>query len=163
MSSGTDLYERDFVAWTKEQAAQLRAAGGARLNLPIDWENLAEEIETLGRSEARELRSRVTTVVEHLLTLRWSPAKKPAATWAATVKREREAIEDLLAESPSLRQRVPAIVASVQIGARDRIAGILTARGEITVSQMTRLLAEAFTPEQVLGDWWPERAVAQSA
>jgi Domain of unknown function DUF29 len=53
MSESADLYERDFVAWTEEQAARIRAAAGTQLNLPIDWENVAEEIESLGRSDAR--------------------------------------------------------------------------------------------------------------
>src|SRR5438128_176130 len=55
------LYEQDFVLWTEAQAKALReaAVGG---NTPLDWENLAEEIESLGRSERRELRSRITRI-----------------------------------------------------------------------------------------------------
>jgi Domain of unknown function DUF29 len=53
------LYDEDFVRWTKEQAAALRRAknlppaGTVGSNLPLDWENLAEEIESLGKSERR--------------------------------------------------------------------------------------------------------------
>jgi hypothetical protein len=43
-----DLYEEDFVRWTEQQAAALRAAARAGTNLPLDWENLAEEIDSLG-------------------------------------------------------------------------------------------------------------------
>jgi hypothetical protein len=56
MSENADLYERDFVAWTEEQAGRIRAAAGTHSNLPIDWERVAEEIEDLGKSDARELR-----------------------------------------------------------------------------------------------------------
>ncbi len=67
MSQGADLYEREFVEWTEEQAARIRAAAGTHPNLLIDWEHVAEEIESLGRSDARELQSRLTTIIEHLL------------------------------------------------------------------------------------------------
>jgi len=49
MPEGSDLYDYDFFLWTQEQAAALRRAKDS--NLPLDWENLAEEIESLGKSE----------------------------------------------------------------------------------------------------------------
>jgi hypothetical protein len=59
MSASRSLYERDYVLWTEEQAAALRAAAAHGTNLPLDWANLAEEIESLGRSLRHELRSRL--------------------------------------------------------------------------------------------------------
>ena len=54
-----DLYERDFYSWTQRQAAALRKAAGERINTsePIDWENVAEEIECMGKEQASKLRS----------------------------------------------------------------------------------------------------------
>jgi len=49
MTELSELYDRDFVLWSKEQAAALRRAKAS--NLPLDWENLAEEIESLGKSQ----------------------------------------------------------------------------------------------------------------
>jgi hypothetical protein len=49
MAKASALYDEDFVRWTEEQAAALRRAKGS--NLPLDWEYLAEEIESLGKSE----------------------------------------------------------------------------------------------------------------
>ena len=63
------LYERDFCHWTAEQAAALRAAAARRLDLALDFENLAEEIESLGRSDRRALVSHIKRVIEHLLKL----------------------------------------------------------------------------------------------
>jgi hypothetical protein len=89
------LYDEDFVRWTEEQAAALRRAKSQSLtgtrgsNLPLDWENLAEEIESLGKSDRRELRSQITRVLRHLLKLEASPAAEPRAGWRAT-KRERK-------------------------------------------------------------------------
>jgi hypothetical protein len=54
-SSAAQLYEEDFVRWTEEQSRALRKASQSRVNLALDWQNLAEEIDDLGRSVRREL------------------------------------------------------------------------------------------------------------
>ena len=64
-----DLYDQDLVLWSEEQGRALRAAAGAGWNAPIDWENVAEEIESLGRSERHALASHIALVIEHLLNL----------------------------------------------------------------------------------------------
>ena len=69
------LYRDDFVAWTRQQADGLRRARDAGSNLALDWANLIEEIESLGASERRELRSHLARIVEHLAKLRYSPAR----------------------------------------------------------------------------------------
>ena len=50
-SSAARLYEEDFVRWTEEQSSALRDAARIGTNLPLDWENLAEEVESSGRSQ----------------------------------------------------------------------------------------------------------------
>jgi Domain of unknown function DUF29 len=67
MSEPSDLYDRDFVLWTEEQAAALRRAKAS--NLPLDWENLAEEIESLGKSDRREIASQIRRILHHLLKM----------------------------------------------------------------------------------------------
>src|SRR5690349_11030302 len=62
-----DLYRTDLALWAAQQADALRSAARERHNLPVDWENVAEEIESLGASERRALASHVRTVVEHLM------------------------------------------------------------------------------------------------
>ena len=49
-ANAAQLYEKDFVRWTEQQATALRDAASLSTNLPLDWENLAEEIDSLGRS-----------------------------------------------------------------------------------------------------------------
>jgi len=85
------LYDQDFVRWTEQQAGALRQAKGS--NLPLDWENLAEEIESLGRSDRRELRSQITRILRHLLKLEASPAAEPRAGWRSTIREARSEIE----------------------------------------------------------------------
>jgi hypothetical protein len=154
MAADGDLYHRDFLAWTQEQAEALRAAARTS-NLPIDWENLVEEIETLGRSERRELTSRLRAVIEHLLKLSLSPAEAPRQAWIETVDRTRDEIEDVLEENPSLRREVPALVARFGDKATRRATGSLAEFGELTPEARARLRAAVFTPDQVLGDWFP--------
>ena len=56
-NSAARLYEEDFVRWTEEQSSALRDAARNGTNLPLDWENLAEEVESSGRSQRHELRA----------------------------------------------------------------------------------------------------------
>jgi hypothetical protein len=150
------LYDEDFVRWSEEQAAALRAAARSGANLPLDWENLAKEIESLGRSERRELRSRIAAIIEHLLKLEYSPAIDPRTGWMETISRERIFIEDLLETSPSLRHEVPAIVAQSLPQTARLVGRLLESRGEGSPDLAVRLAAANYTPEQVLGDWFPE-------
>src|SRR3954470_5735337 len=74
---GDSLYDRDFFLWTQEQAEALRRAAREGSNLPLDWENLAEEIESLGRSFKNSLQSRIAQIIIHLWKLACSPATEP--------------------------------------------------------------------------------------
>src|SRR6266436_7240278 len=105
------LYEEDFVRWTEEQSSALREAARFGTNLPLDWENLAEEVESLGRSQRHELRSRIAVILEHLLKLEHSPAADPRRGWMETIARERSEIELVLNASPSLKGDVARMIA----------------------------------------------------
>jgi hypothetical protein len=155
------LYDEDFVRWTEEQAAALRRAkslppaGTRGSNLLLDWENLAEEIESLGKSDRRELRSQITRVLRHLLKLEASPAAEPRAGWRATIDEARTEIDGLLEDSPSLRRETQALIKK-QIRAAARLAADdLTHHGEVMEAVRARLERGEYTEEQVLGDWFP--------
>lgn len=149
-----ELYDRDFVLWTEEQAAALRQAKGA--NLPLDWENLAEEIESLGRSDRRELRSQITRVLRHLLKLEGSPATQPRAGWRGSIDEARDEIEGLLENSPSLRREVEGLIKKQIRTAAKLAADDLDQRGEPAEAVRARMEQGGFTAEQVLGDWFPD-------
>ena len=100
------LYETDYYAWTKEQAGKLRELAQARSNLPLDLEHLAEEVESLGRSDLRICRSQIRRIIEHLLKLEHSPAGEPRLGWQKTVLDARIEIEDVI--TPTLRHDVEA-------------------------------------------------------
>ena len=154
MSKVGDLYDRDFVLWTEEQSARLRSAEG--LNLPLDWRNLAEEIESLGKSDRRELTSHVTRILRHLLKLAVSPAAAPRAGWQESIEDSRGEIQILLDDSPSLRREVDELIRKQSPVAAKRAAADLARQGEPTEKVWARLESGRFTAEEVLGDWYPD-------
>ncbi len=150
------LYERDFFAWCMAQAEALRGAGtgGAMV---LDYENLAEEIESLGKSERRELASRLGNILEHLVKLQHSPAVEPRAGWVATIRRERRDVELLLEDSPSLERELPALIKRAAMRAVRDTVREMSERGEIGKALAATIAAEcgSYTVEQVVGDWFP--------
>ena len=92
------LYERDFYAWANEQAALLRAGKLDR----ADIDNIAEEIESMGRSEKRTLVSRMSVLLLHLLKWRYQPAFR-GTSWRLTIMEQRYRLADHLRDNPSLK------------------------------------------------------------
>jgi hypothetical protein len=94
----SDLYERDFCAWTTEQAALPRAG-----TLPdADIANIAEEIESLGRSERNQLTERLAVLLAHLLKWQYQPGLR-GNSWRLTIREQRRRASRVLAQNPSLR------------------------------------------------------------
>jgi hypothetical protein len=94
-------YEADFHAWSMEQSSRLRL-----LRIPgLDTENLAEEIESLARSDRRELGSRFAVLLVHLLKWKHQSSMR-SNSWENTIYEQRQQIEVLLKDSPSLRRIV---------------------------------------------------------
>ncbi len=111
-------YETDFFGWTRDQGAAVRA----RALTKIDWGNVAEEIESLGRSDKREIENRLKVLVVHLLKYRYQPEQwKPG--WNATITEQRRRILKLVKESPSLRSHPGEVVSEEYEYARNDAAG----------------------------------------
>jgi Domain of unknown function DUF29 len=94
------LYEQDFYLWIQTTTKLLKE----RHFEDVDWENLIEEIESMGRSEKKEVKSRLIVLIEHLLKLMYWEVEKTynARGWRDTVE-QRIQIELSLEDSPSLR------------------------------------------------------------
>ena len=159
VSEGKSLYDEDFVAWTEQQAASLRAAAHGT-NQPLDWENLAEEIESLGRSDKREVRSQIYRIIWHLTKLRFSPAADPRRGWRASVTDARRQAEIVLADSPSLRPLLDQFVLEETPGAVKRAIFDLAEFGEVDRSAERTMRQARYTADQVLGDWFPPEPTA---
>ncbi len=99
------LYEADFFCWTQRMAEVLRSGDLSRL----DIENLAEEIESLGRSDRRTIESRLTVLLMHLLKWQFQSGMR-SGSWQGTIVEQRTRIRKLLQESPSLRSFFESVV-----------------------------------------------------
>ena len=108
-------YEEDFYAWTVEQSRLLRSGELSA----IDAVNIAEEIESMGRSDRRELKSRLIVLLMHLSKWRHQPAAR-SRSWSATIDEQRLQIEGVLAESLSLRPMLAAMLPEAYAIARAR-------------------------------------------
>ena len=91
-------YEADYARWCAEQGALLREG---RLS-DLDRENLAEEIESLGRSDKREIENRLMVLLLHLLKWKYQPGEQ-SGSWKGSIREQRKQLSRILFESPSLR------------------------------------------------------------
>ncbi|KMW74004.1 hypothetical protein TI10_07220 [Photorhabdus luminescens subsp. luminescens] len=91
-------YETDVVAWANEQAALLRSGKLSQ----IDIENIAEEIEDVGKSEKRELASRLAVLLTHLLKWQFQPGRR-GSSWQRTIKEQRKSLSRRIDKTPSLK------------------------------------------------------------
>jgi hypothetical protein len=98
-------YDRDFYAWANEQAALLREG---KLS-DADIEHIAQEIESMGRTEKRELVSRLTILMLHLLKWRFQPLLR-GQSWRATVRVQRRDLTDHIADNLSLKALLPELI-----------------------------------------------------
>ncbi|HZZ62126.1 MAG TPA: DUF29 domain-containing protein [Roseiarcus sp.] len=90
-------YESDLFEWTKAQADALRR----RASNELDWDNLAEEIETLGRSNRHQIESRLENLILHLLKWKYRPELR-CGSWRSSIREARYRLRRLLNENPSL-------------------------------------------------------------
>jgi hypothetical protein len=95
----SSLYDRDFLRWTEDTVSKLKAQNF----LQLDLENLIEEVDALGRSQKKELKSRLTTLLEHLLKRTYVRLPENYSGWERTIREQRRQITFLLEDSPSLQ------------------------------------------------------------
>jgi hypothetical protein len=146
------LYERDFHAWLMEQAEKLRA----RSHNDIDWDNLADEVESVGRSQRDEIESRLALIIQHLLKWQFQPGRR-SESWRITIGEQRIWIARIIKSSPSLK-RYPADIFpdAYKDGRRRAInetglqAAVLPADPPFTIEQA---LDESFFPGDPFDQW----------
>lgn len=138
-------YEKDFYAWAITNAKLLREGKFSE----IDIENIAEEIESMGRSEKNELINRLSVLLTHLLKWEFQRERR-GNSWLYTIKEQRNRIKRRLKESPSLKN---SLKESINDAYED---ALLMAAGETNISEktfprecpysLTELFAEDFFP-----------------
>ena len=141
MPRNSVAYDDDFFAWTQEQARLLRDGELA----DIDVENLAEEIESMGRSNRRELRSRLAVLIMHLLKWRYQPVFR-STSWSGTIREQRTQIRELVDESPSLSSMLSGELSVIYK------AAVVKAVIETGLEDSSFPADCPFTPEQILSE-----------
>lgn len=106
-------YESDFYAWAQQNAALLRSG---QLSL-IDVDQIAEELEDMGKSERRALGSHLRVLLTHLLKWRYQPSHR-GVSWRLSVRNARLDIATIIKDSPSLKPQVDALLNDEYPGAR---------------------------------------------
>lgn len=140
------LYDTDFYAWANQQAALLLAG---RL-CEADIANIAEEIESMGRSEKRELVSRLQILLLHLLNWRYQP-KRRGKSWRSTIKVQRIELSRHLRDNPSLTSRMAEAIADAY-----EVASVEAER-ETSLDGSTFPTACPWGYDEIIGDgYWPD-------
>lgn len=137
-------YQADFYAWTQQQAELLRNKKIEQ----IDWCNLAEEIEDMGRSEKRQLESRLEVLIMHLLKWQFQPNLR-SRSWQLTIKEQRLRIEKLLLENPSLKSKLADTkekIYPLAVISAEKETG-LSSFPEICPYDLAEILAPEFLPD----------------
>ena len=147
-------YDDDFYAWTQYQARVLREMPAP--DNRFDRENVAEEIESVGRNERDAVRSQVRRIIEHCLKLAHSPAGEPRFGWMGSIANARAELEDKL--SATLREDLAASLSTLYRRARKQAE--LSLREHQEDGAAASLPAECpYTLDQILAeDWYPEPA-----
>ncbi len=145
-------YDDDFYAWTQYQAEVLRSMPSP--DNRFDRENVAEEIEDLGKSVRSAVRSQVRRILEHFLKLAYSPATQARADWRASIVSARDSLEDDI--TPTLRRDLEALLPRLYARARKVARSDLERYGEGNVA--ARFPDECpYSLDQVFADdWFPE-------
>lgn len=138
-----NLYNQDFYLWTQTIAQQLKENKFNEIDIP----NLIEEIESMGRSEKRELRSRLTILLMHLLKWQYQPEKR-SESWRSTIIEQRICIEALLEDSPSLQPILTEVFADCYQKAR------LKASDEIGIKLNLFPNGSPFSLEETLNNYF---------
>jgi len=144
--AATSLYETDFYSWTRQQADLIRT--GTRASL--DFDNILEEIEAMGRAEKRSLRSRLSVLLMHLIKWQFQPERR-SRSWELTIVNQRMDIADLLQDSPGLKNMLNEMLVSAWNNAMRR-AEAETGIDKSCFPQECPWAFEALMAE----DFWPE-------
>jgi hypothetical protein len=145
-------YDDDFYAWTQYQAELLRSMPAP--DNRFDRENVAEEIEAVGRNERDAVRSQVRRILEHFLKLAYSPAQDPRNGWIESILDARSILVDKI--SATLRQDVEASLLRLYREARRRTEVNSVGHGESETAGRLPV-ACPYSVDQILADeWYPD-------
>jgi Domain of unknown function DUF29 len=101
----TSLYDRDYALWLETTIEQLRQQKFDQ----VDWENVLDEFEAMSKRDQRSIKSNLVIVLMHLLKWEFQPGMR-SSSWSGTIIEHRQRLQDLLDDSPSLRNHLPEVI-----------------------------------------------------
>jgi hypothetical protein len=148
----SQLYDHDYYAWVQDQVRALREH---RIE-EVDWENVAEEIDDLGKSVRWSVESHLETLVEHLLKLAYAQEivrTRNTRLWEGTARLARYKIRRKLAQNPSLRSKLAELFADAYGAGRIRaLARMKLAESSIPATPLwplEQILDDSFIPSPI--------------
>ncbi|OHY34811.1 DUF29 domain-containing protein [Cylindrospermopsis raciborskii] len=132
-------YDLDFYVWINKNVELLRCGSLSE----IDAEHIAQELESMGKRDRRQLRSRLQVLIMHLLKWQYQPDKQ-SKSWLATIDHQRDEIQSLLLDSPSLRRDLQTALVTVYAKA------VSDAQEETSLPATTFPLSCPFALEEIL-------------
>ena len=140
------LYETDYLKWIETTVEKLRVRNYSN----IDWENLIEEIEDMGRSERKSLKSNLIVVLTHLLKWQFQPAFR-SGSWKGSIVEHRRRIREALLDSLSLKPYLEEVFAGCYLDAVEQASAETELSVEIFPQECpytsTEVLDSDFLPE----------------
>ena len=140
-----NLYDKDFFAWTQEQAKLIRDKAFDKLDLV----NLVEEIECMGKHEKRELSSRLEILLMHLLKWKYQ-GEEQSKSWLRTIREQRHQIKKVLKDNPSLKPLLQEYTLDVysysRISAHDETGVFLKNPPDVCEWSVEQILDDEFLP-----------------
>ncbi|MBD1898117.1 MULTISPECIES: DUF29 domain-containing protein [unclassified Coleofasciculus] len=140
------LYETDYLKWIQTTVEKLRVGDYPN----IEWENLIEEIEDMGRSERRSLKSNLIIVLTHLLKWQFQPEKR-SGSWKGSIVEHRRRIREALKDSPSLKPYLEEVFAESYADAVEQASAetelLLEIFPQLCPYTSTEVLDSNFLPE----------------
>ncbi|HJU09745.1 MAG TPA: DUF29 domain-containing protein [Candidatus Binataceae bacterium] len=144
-SDSLNFYDEDYYAWVQDQVRALRE----HRTEEVDWENVAEELNDLGKSEKLSVENHLESLIEHLLKLAYTRSiarERNSRLWHGTVRLARSKIRRRLAQSPSLRGKMHELFDAAYEDGRTR----MLARTKLTEDPIP--ITSPWTLDQVLDD-----------
>lgn len=139
-------YDSDFYLWSMNQAALIREGKFDQL----DIENVAEEIESLGRSDRKSLTSQLQRLISHLLKWQFQPSRR-SKSWQLSIFSARDEITVIVTDSPSLKEVLTESVGQAYLKAKKRASIETGLKDSAFPAECPYTLADILND-----DFWPE-------
>ena len=148
------MYQKDFVTWAEQQAEALRRSQQSGSNIPVDWDNIASEIDGLGHRERIDLETLVHRILFYLLKVATSPSNKARPHWMDEIDEFRDQLHRILKRNGSLEPLIPALVEAEWPSAIKRVERQLRRYGEFDQAAPALIAWKRYKmkPDDVLKD-----------